>query len=360
MKLLTIVGARPQFIKAATVSRCLQTAISRGASVDETIIHTGQHFDANMSDVFFTQMNIPRPEITLGISGGRHGQMTGAMISSLEDVFYEKRPDGVLLYGDTNSTLAGAIAASKIGIPIFHVEAGLRSFNTLMPEEINRILVDRLSSKLFCPTSAAIKNLDAEGVSDWRPAVSCELSGDVMFDGVLHYRERAQRPTEITMDHGFVLCTIHRAENTDNAGKLTQIFTGLNEIAAELPVVCPLHPRTKKQLGASITNFKNITFCKPVGYLEMMWLLDRCQSIVTDSGGLQKEAFFFGKQCLTIRDESEWVELLTVGVNSLCDASAESITDQLDKLKTDRFDPTDFNLYGNGQAAESIVKSLLS
>ncbi|TMP31444.1 UDP-N-acetylglucosamine 2-epimerase (non-hydrolyzing) [Pseudoalteromonas rubra] len=350
-KIATILGARPQFIKAGTVSR----AISENSRFQEEIIHTGQHFDANMSDIFFVEMDIPRPHRHLGINGSSHGKMTGEMISSIESVLMESKPDCVLLYGDTNSTLAGAIAASKMHIPIAHVEAGLRSFNMSMPEEINRIITDRVSELLFCPTETAVTNLKNEGILN-----SCgvlENVGDVMFDGALYYREKATAPVGLDNVSDFVLATIHRAENTDSPELLEQIVSQLNELSEQVEIILPLHPRTKSKLESY--NFplsERIKVIAPVGYLNMVWLIDNCKLVVTDSGGLQKEAYFFKKPCITMRPETEWVELVECGANKLFNPLVDNLNATYHQML--KFDDFSHLFYGNGDAAQRIVSKL--
>ena len=352
MKILTIIGARPQFIKAGAVSR----EIKKNKDLKETIVHTGQHYDSNMSDIFFEQMHIPKPDYYLGIGGKSHGAMTGEMIVKLEEVMLKEKPDIVMVYGDTNSTLAGSVAASKLHIPIAHVEAGLRSFNMKMPEEINRILTDRVSKWLFCPTDTAVDNLKKEGFDSF----DCKIikSGDVMQDAALFYRQYAKKPENIKIKDNYILSTIHRAENTDDINRLKNIFEALEEIAQGIQVILPLHPRTKKILNQNNINLKNITLIEPVGYLEMVCLLDNSQMVITDSGGLQKEAFFFKKPCITLRDETEWVELIENNFNILAGANKEKI---ITIYNTHKFnDNFDIDLYGRGKASENIIKNLLS
>jgi len=357
MKILTILGARPQFIKAGSVSR----EMVKYGEIEEVIIHTGQHYDANMSNIFFEEMQIPEPNYFLGIGGKSHGAMTGQMIEKIEEVCFNEKPDWVLVYGDTNSTLAGAMVASKLHIRLAHVEAGLRSFNMKMPEEVNRILTDRVSDILFCPTDTAVTNLKEEAF----PFITASGNkqkivnvGDVMQDGAMFYKQFAKKPniegTEIALD--FVLCTIHRAENTDDPQRLKNIFDALNEIAEEKPIVLPIHPRTKNFLP-SIYLHPNLTIIDPVGYLEMVWLIDHCSLVMTDSGGLQKEAYFFGKQCITLRDETEWVELIKHEFNTLVGADYNSIISAYRNIKS--FEMKDLNLYGGGKASKKIVQELL-
>lgn len=352
-KVVTILGARPQFIKAGSVSR----EFAKYDNFKEIIVHTGQHYDANMSDVFFDEMKIPKPDYFLGIGGKSHGAMTGQMIEKIEEVLLNEKPDWVLVYGDTNSTLAGAIAASKLHIKVAHIEAGLRSFNMKMPEEVNRILTDRISSILFCPTQTAIDNLQSEGVDKWNTQV--ELSGDVMQDGAIFYRELAEKPSGIVAGNEFILSTIHRAENTDSEERLTGIVKSLNEIAEQVEVILPLHPRTKIKLESLPVKLSSkVKLIDPVGYLNMVWLIDNCKLVMTDSGGLQKEAFFFEKPCITLRDETEWVELVEHNFNVLVGADKTSIISTF----TEHTFSNDFNidLYGNGFASNNIATALIN
>lgn len=352
MKIVTILGARPQFIKAGSISR----TILKHLDIKEVIVHTGQHYDSNMSDIFFDEMQIPKPNYYLGIGGKSHGAMTGQMIEEIENVLVKERPDWVLVYGDTNSTLAGAIAASKLHIKIAHIEAGLRSFNMEMPEEVNRILTDRVSSLLFCPTRSAMENLELEGVKSWN--AQAHLSGDVMYDGALFYKSLAQKPKAFDQYSEFCLCTIHRAENTDDPARLSSIVEALNEISLKTQLVLPLHPRTKSKLSdLNLLLSKNIHTIEPVGYLNMVWLIDNCKMVITDSGGLQKEAFFFQKPCITLRDETEWVELVENSFNVLAGADKNRIIDNYLNFEFN----TDFSipLYGCGNASDNIVNLLM-
>lgn len=350
-RILTVIGARPQFIKASVVSRHLNNE----ADVDEVIVHTGQHFDSNMSSVFFDQLGIPQPNYQLDIHGGGHGAMTGRMLERLEEVMLEERPDQVLVYGDTNSTLAGALSAAKLHIPVAHIEAGLRSFNMNMPEEINRILTDQLSDILFCPTDTAVSNLKKEGFED-KP-VSVFQVGDVMQDSALFFAERAEAPKNVGILEEFIVATLHRAENTDNPERLASIVKALNEIHRTIaPVVLPLHPRTRnvvQKLGLDL----NVQAIDPVGYFEMVWLLNKSRLVLTDSGGVQKEAFFFGKACVTMRDQTEWVELVNAGVNELVGADYDSVIESV-KRHYGRVVKDENELYGGGRAAERIANYL--
>jgi UDP-GlcNAc3NAcA epimerase len=310
-KILTILGARPQFVKAAVLSRIIQ----KNNLLDEIIVHTGQHYDANMSEVFFDEMEIPKPKYFLNINGLHHGAMTGQMLEKIEEIIVLEKPDVVIVYGDTNSTLAGALAAKKLGVKLVHVEAGLRSFNMAMPEEINRILTDRISDLLLCPTDTAIENLKKEGFEHFDNQIV--KTGDIMLDAVQYYSKTSQEKATIykslNLEKGkFVLATIHRQENTDDLNNLKAIFEGLDEINKEQTVILPLHPRTKKILENNDLQYK-IKIIDPVGYFDMLELLKNCSIVVTDSGGLQKEAFFNQKPVIIARTETEWVELVENG-----------------------------------------------
>jgi UDP-GlcNAc3NAcA epimerase len=349
-KIITIVGARPQFVKAATLSRQFNLL-----GIEELIIHTGQHFDSNMSEVFFEEMEIPKPAYNLDIHGLTHGAMTGRMLEGIEEILINEKPDGVLVYGDTNSTLAGALAAAKLHIPVIHVEAGLRSFNMEMPEEINRILTDRISNLLFCPTDTAVNNLKKEGFDNI--PIQIFKSGDVMQDAALYYAEKAEMKSDIlkTINQPkFVLGTIHRQENTDSIEKLTNIVAGLNEINRQIPVVVPIHPRTRNILKQQniIPEFKMI---EPVGYFDMIMLLKNSEIVITDSGGVQKEAFFFGKHCIILREQTEWVELVENGFNILVGSDSLKLAQAFEYFKTKRSDFS-IDLYGKGQAAERAAQ----
>ncbi len=360
MKIVTILGARPQFIKAGSISREILRRKQTGINIEEVIVHTGQHYDSNMSDIFFDEMKIPKPDYFLGIGSKSHSAMTGQMMEKIETLLLKEKPDWVMVYGDTNSTLAGAITASKLHIRIAHVEAGLRSFNMDMPEEINRILTDRISSLLFCPTQTAVDNLKNEGVDQWKTGAKVVMSGDVMQDGALFYQKLAQKPLGITIKNDFILCTIHRAENTDDNKRLSDIISSLNKIAKTRQIILPLHPRTKKLISLNNFDTSNLTIIDPVGYLNMVWLINACKLIITDSGGLQKEAYFFAKPCITLRKETEWVELVDVGVNQLVEPTECNIVTAINSYKDFASSSFSNKIYGKGDASINIIKKLLS
>ena len=385
MKIVTIIGARPQFIKAAPVSKAI-----RKAGHTEILVHTGQHFDADMSDVFFKELNIPKPEYNLGINSTSHGVMTGRMLEKIEEILIKENPDYVLVYGDTNSTLAGALAAVKLHIPIAHVEAGLRSFNREMPEEHNRVLTDHCADILFCPTETAVNNLRNEGftniVNDGRlvesinsvspnpsPLILIPYSiplvtnvGDTMYDAALFFGDKAKRESNILKDMNlesktYILATVHRAENTDNPARLMGIFEGLDEVAGDIPVILPLHPRTKKCLINSKFKIQNskLRCISPLGYLDMVMLEKNARLIVTDSGGMQKEAFFHKVPCVTLRDETEWVELVDAGVNVLVGADKSKIMQGVGRMIEKEIDGN-VGVYGRGDAGKKVVEILTS
>ncbi|MFV0446086.1 MAG: non-hydrolyzing UDP-N-acetylglucosamine 2-epimerase [Planctomycetaceae bacterium] len=319
MKICTVVGARPQFIKAAVVSQ----AFRAHPGIDEVLIHTGQHFDQNMSDVFFEELEIPRPKHHLGIGGGGHGAQTGRMLIEIERVLLDERPDWVLVYGDTNSTLAGALAAAKLNIPIAHVEAGLRSFNREMPEEINRVMTDHVSTELFAPTDAAVENLVREGFDR-----ECIVqTGDVMLDAALYFSRKAQGRSglleSLNVEPGeYILTTVHRAGNTDDSTRLRAIYEGLQAVSDQVPVVWPVHPRTRnalEKIGLAQSGGGQVRFAAPLGYFDMVTLESQARMVATDSGGVQKEAFFFEKPCAVFRSETEWTELVDLGWTQLLD-----------------------------------------
>jgi UDP-GlcNAc3NAcA epimerase len=354
-KLLTVIGARPQFVKASALSR----ALASDGAFEEVIVHTGQHFDANMSQVFFDELGIPAPRHHLEIHSLSHGAMTGRMLERIEEVLLLERPDVVLVYGDTNSTLAGALAARKLHVKVAHVEAGLRSHNMRMPEEVNRIVTDRVSDLLCCPTAAAVENLAAEGFG--RLPCLVRRTGDVMEDAALHYgRLAGQRSTVLDRlelrGRPFSLCTLHRAENTDDPARLASIVAALHEIGREAPVVLPLHPRTRAALQRQGVPL-GLTVVDPLGYLDMLALLQATRVVLTDSGGLQKEAYFFRKPCVTLRDETEWVELVQGGFNWLAGAEAGAILAAYRAASQARLDFS-APLYGGGTAAAAVVAAL--
>ena len=353
MDILTVIGARPQFIKAAAVSR----SIKKNETLSEMIVHTGQHFDKNMSDVFFDEMEIPKPDFKLDVHGLNHGAMTGRMMEGIEHIVINSKPDALLVYGDTNSTLAGAIVASKLNLPLVHVEAGLRSHNMNMPEEINRILVDRVSNVLLCPTQTAVDNLFREGFEHFNSRI--ELVGDVMQDCASYYSRNMRWPhNQVSSIEDFVLVTIHRAENTDNKQCLGEIIAALNEISRNCDIIFPVHPRTRSLLKNYFLSDR-IYLLEPVGYFEMLSLLNNANMVMTDSGGLQKEAFFFRKPCVTLRAETEWSELVDLGANTLSGATKERIIDSYMKMRAAEVSD-DTALYGGGHAAERVVDVLAS
>lgn len=335
---VTIVGARPQFIKAAPVSRALQEL-----GISEVLVHTGQHFDAIMSDVFFDELDIPKPAYNLEVASLGHGAMTGRMLEKLEAAMIEIQPRLVLIYGDTNSTLAGALAAAKLRIPLAHVEAGLRSFNRSMPEEINRVVADHLSALLFCPTATAVETLAAEGISKGVHAV-----GDVMYDTTLAAMRRANGRSKILTTlalepRAYAVATIHRAENTDDISRFSQIVSWLETAARETPVIWPTHPRTRRLIDKTGTRPKGVHLIEPLGYLDMVWLVHHAAAIYTDSGGLQKEAYFHRVPCVTLRSETEWVETIEAGWNRLW-------------TTPDYAPQREISDYGSGRAAEQIAR----
>lgn len=355
-KIVTILGARPQFVKAAVLSRVIQEK----KQLEEVIVHTGQHFDANMSEVFFNEMEIPKPAYNLDINSLGHGAMTGQMLEKIEAILKEEKPDAVVVYGDTNSTIAGSLAAKKMHIKVVHIEAGLRSFNMKMPEEVNRILTDRISDLLCCPTDSALANLKNEGFENL--PIQIEKNGDIMKDAVEYYSKTSKEKSNIISDlnlvsENFVLATIHRQENTDDIDKLKAIFKALEEIHKETQVVLPLHPRTKKILEKHQIQ-PNITCIDPVGYFSMLELLKNCKMVVSDSGGLQKEAFFNKKNCVIVREETEWVELVENDFAEIVGSDTAKIVSAFRKFSTSI---SDFNkqLYGNN-VGESIHQSIVS
>ncbi|WP_322798426.1 non-hydrolyzing UDP-N-acetylglucosamine 2-epimerase [Thermoflexus sp.] len=358
MKIVDIVGARPQFIKITTVLRAIQRYNQAHPEnrIQEVLVHTGQHYDYEMSGVFFDELGLKPPDYHLGVGSGTHGYQTGEMIKRVEEVLLAEKPDLVIVYGDTNSTLAGALAAVKLHIPVAHVEAGLRSFNKRMPEEINRILTDHVSDLLFCPTPTAVENLRREGITK-----GVYLVGDVMYDAVLQYLALAEQKSRILERLGlrpesYAVATVHRAENTDNPNRLRAIFDGLEAVAqAGLPVVLPLHPRTRKQAESLGLSLKGVRVLEPVSYLDMLLLEKNARLIITDSGGVQKEAFFFRVPCVTLREETEWVETVETGWNVLvgCDPKRIRSAALLAQPGAESACP-----YGDGRAGEKILEAL--
>jgi UDP-N-acetylglucosamine 2-epimerase len=362
MKLITVIGARPQFIKAAPFSEAFRQ------NNEEILVHTGQHYDANMSDVFFEELGIPMPDYNLSVGSGNHGKQTAYMLEGIEKILLDEKPEGLLVYGDTNSTLAGALAASKLHIPVFHVEAGLRSYNKLMPEEQNRILTDHISDLLLCPTQTAISNLAKEGISE-----GVINTGDIMFDAVLRNIGRAQakysnglwiqeifgeKDNLLGIKEGeFYLATIHRAENTDDYQKLKTIFEALNLL--NRPVLIPLHPRTKKKIEKLNIDLSNIILIDPVGYMLILYLTQNAAMVITDSGGLQKEAFFLGTPCTTLRDQTEWLETLENSWNELSLIEVNQILSHVNRAQTCQNHPQP-KPFGDGHAAAKICDAITS
>jgi UDP-GlcNAc3NAcA epimerase len=358
-KIVTVLGARPQFIKAAVLSR----VIAEHNELEEVIVHTGQHYDANMSAIFFKEMEIPEPKYNLEINGMGHGAMTGKMLEKIEEVLVREKPDALVVYGDTNSTLAGALAAKKMGIKVVHIEAGLRSFNMNMPEEINRILTDRISDLLLCPTKTAIEHLEKEGFKNY--PIKIVKSGDIMKDAVEYYSEFSSKKSKIINDlkldkNNFVLATIHRQENTDTIENLKSIFEGLSNIAKQMQVIIPIHPRTRIILETNKLYY-NLNFIDPVGYFDMLELLKNCKMVVTDSGGLQKEAFFNKKHCIIAREETEWVELVENDFATLVGSDAEKMEKAFEEFQNSSKDFS-MKLYGEnvGEKIYQELKELLA
>jgi UDP-GlcNAc3NAcA epimerase len=358
MKILSIVGARPQFVKAAVVSRALREL--DGAR--EVLVHTGQHYDENMSGVFFEELQIRPADYHLGIGGGPHGEQTGRMLAAIEQVMLQEQPTMTLVYGDTNSTLAGALAAAKLKIPVAHVEAGLRSFNRTMPEEVNRVLTDHVSTLLFAPTDTAVTNLRNEGIA----AAAIHQVGDVMYDAALFYRDAAGRSEfvdRLGLKKGsYILATVHRAENTDDQHRLRNILHGLNAIGARHTIVFPLHPRTRQvmdEMRMTAADLPQIRFVEPLGYLDMVSAESHAALIVTDSGGVQKEAYFYGVPCVTLRDETEWVELVQLGWNQVVPpSSADAVRDAV-LAAFERAHPNgNAAVYGDGHAGRRIARAI--
>ncbi|MBI2720745.1 MAG: UDP-N-acetylglucosamine 2-epimerase (non-hydrolyzing) [Bacteroidetes bacterium] len=377
IKIVTIIGARPQIIKAAALSRAIKNKFS--TQIKEIIVHTGQHYDANMSQVFFDELNIPKPDYNLNVGSGSHGKQTAAMISGIEEILINEKPNAIVLYGDTNSTLAGGVAASKIHVPVIHIEAGLRSFSKAMPEEVNRIMCDHVSTLLFSPTKTGFDNLIREGFNaNAKEPYSANNPkiyhcGDVMYDNSLHFSEVAESKTNILQTlslkaNKFILATIHRNNNTDEPERLNALFKSLNDISLkqDLEIVLPLHPRTSKLMETNLTKQnleavkanKGFKITGPVSFLEMIALEKNCKLVMTDSGGVQKEAFYFDKPCIILRPETEWVELVECGTAIIADADEHKIKAAFDKLFTN--DHLKFpKIYGNGFAAEFICAEMV-
>lgn len=362
MKIVTIVGARPQFIKSSSVSRAINAHnlnTKKNNYIEEVIVHTGQHFDKNMSDIFFTELDIPKPKYNLNISNLSHGAMTGRMLEAIESILLKEIPDLVLVYGDTNSTLSGVLAAKKMHIKVAHVEAGLRSNNIKMPEEINRIVADRLSNYLFCPTKSSKYNLEKEGIKSGVFNV-----GDVMLDATLYYNKKARKQINLDkfgLSEGkYALCTIHRAENTDNIYKLESIFEALREIAVMMPVVLPLHPRTKKQINQLKKEklLDKLVIINPVSYFEMLILESSSRVILTDSGGVQKEAYFHKIPCITLRTETEWTETVSMGCNFIAGSDKDTILEAFNSALDSKIINSKLGIYGDGSAAYKIVECI--
>lgn len=377
LKIVTIIGARPQIIKAAALSRAIKNKFSN--DIKEVIVHTGQHYDTNMSQVFFEELGIPAPDYNLNVGSASHGKQTAAMIVGIEEILLKEKPNAIVLYGDTNSTLAGGVAASKLHVPVVHIEAGLRSFNKSMPEEVNRIMCDHVSTLLFSPTKKGFDNLVREG---FNPKANGPFSadnpriyhcGDVMFDNSLHFSEIAEQKTSVISKlklekNKFILATIHRNNNTDEPSRLNALFKSLNDIsnAHSLEVVLPLHPRTSKlleqnldkDLYSKVKSNPLIKIIEPVSFLEMVALEKNCRLVMTDSGGVQKEAFYFEKPCVILRPETEWVELVECGAAIVTDTDETRIKDAFEKLSSGK-DMKFPRLYGDGTAAEFICIEML-
>lgn len=377
LKILTVIGARPQIIKASAISRAIRTHFS--GEIREVLVHTGQHYDQQMSKVFFEELQIPKPDFNLGIGSGSHGIQTAGMISGIEDLLLTEKPDFLVVYGDTNSTLAAAVAGSKLHVPIAHIEAGLRSFNKSMPEEINRVLCDHTSTLLFSPTQIGVNNLIKEGFSINNDAPYSADNpgifnvGDVMYDNSLFFSELVEKQSDILKrihlkPEQFVLCTVHRPQNVDDTFSLKNIMKALIDIAdSGMHIVFPLHPRTRKQLEKtfegnpweSLQTNPNIHLLKPVSFLDMICLQKNSKMIITDSGGIQKEAFFFGKPCIILRPETEWVEIIDKGAGILCNSEPLRILNAYQHFQQYKIPPTD-GVYGNGDAARKILLTMIN
>jgi len=373
IKIVTIVGARPQFIKAGAVNRAIEELNKRGNRIREIWVHTGQHYDYLMDKVFFEELKLPKPDYHLGVGSGSHAKQTGLMLERIEVVLQKEKPEVVMVYGDTNSTLAGALAAAKLNIPVAHVEAGLRSYNRTMPEEINRLLTDHLSTFLFCPTDQAVRNLLNEGIKDGRTRIVKNV-GDVMYDSILYYSKMAERKSSIIKDldlclstpnsglraQNYYLATLHRAENTDDPKKLKSLLKALNEIGKNTPIVLPLHPRTKKMMEMYhlSSGVKNIRFIEPLSYFDMLKLEKNAKGILTDSGGVQKEAYWLKVPCLTLREETEWVETVEEGWNVLVGTGMKRILREVGHTERRRRYRKGNRIFGDGKGGGKIVQIL--
>ena len=371
-KMVTIVGARPQFIKAAAVNRAIQNLNKSRKRIQEILVHTGQHYDILMDKVFFDELDLPQPLYHLGVGSGSHAKQTGLMLERIEAVLQIEKPEVVVVYGDTNSTLAGALAAAKLNIPVAHVEAGLRSYDRAMPEEINRLLTDHLSALLFCPTDQAVRNLLKEGIEDGKTR-SVKNVGDVMYDSILYYSKKAEKKSTILEDLGlwnsqsaipipqYYLATLHRAENTDDPKRLRSILKALDELARKVPVILPLHPRTRKMMNSYhlSSKFKNVRRIEPVSYLNMLKLERNAKAILTDSGGVQKEAYWFKIPCVTLRNETEWSETVRSGWNKLVGTDPRKIVQEVNQLEKTRPAEKRKGIFGDGKASEDIVRKLI-
>lgn len=360
MKICTIIGARPQFVKAAAISAKI-AELGSTIDIEEVIIHTGQHYDPEMSEIFFNELKIPVEKYNLSVGSGSHGSQTGKMIEGIEEILMKEEPDWVLIYGDTNSTLAGALAAVKLHIPVAHVESGMRSFNRKMPEEINRIVADHICLLNLCSTSTAVANLQAEGLEN-----TAIITGDVMYDCAVKFAKIAESHCnplkKFNLSPGnYILMTCHRAENTDYQERMSQIVNAVNDIAEDTPVLYPIHPRTKKKLdqfGLSLSS--QVQVVEPVGYFDMLILEKNASLILTDSGGVQKEAFFYNVPCVTMRDETEWVETVDLGFNIIAGADKKTITKAVKKLLANPLKPAEKSPYGDADAAEKIINAMIN
>lgn len=360
MKILTVIGARPQFIKAAPLSLLIKKNYK--SSLNEVVIHTGQHFDKNMSDIFFKDLGMKKPKYSLSLSNLSHGAMTGRMIEQIEDIILKEKPDYLLVYGDTNSTLAGALAAVKLKVKIIHIEAGLRSFNREMPEEINRIIVDSISDVLFCPSKISLANLRSENIN-----AKCYVVGDIMRDCIDLYKERLDKYSLFKQykleDNNYFLATIHRAENTDNQTRLKNILKGIKKISEDKLVVLPLHPRTKKKIRSMnldeyVNKIENLKLLDPMSFFDTHSLLKFSCGLLTDSGGMQKEAFYYGVPCITLRDETEWIETVQEGMNSLVGTNSKEIYKAANNINIPK--KYNKNIYGDGNTTKKILDTLIS